>query len=486
VSTSWSLTVEECFYASAPLLFLGLAASRRRRGAAGSAAVLVAVTAGLYLAGSVIVRLLGAGGARALPFLSQEPLLRYYTVFGRFPDFALGVGAGLLFLSGSVERAWNRRSGAAWATVAAVAGVALLVAGEAGMARNGGSFAEWRWDLLVALASAVIVVALTCRHAPLSRLLSLRPAVYLGRVSYALYLIQLTPLGNGVLSRLLPGSDLLSLAGRYAGMNVIAAVLFELVEEPARETILAFRRRGSLAALPPARNRLAQGLSVAILFGGLAAQHVVWALASLRPVEETRVMQVLGAESEAVVRANVSPPAETRPPRLRLPPSWQEGPVGDRWAPRSLLVFVDGHPVPFLGARPPDSGEIAAYYHGRRAGQLSLRLAQPAQVTVVNHTPLVALALAWSRLGDAPLLSIAPLLLLGAAAAAVCWSRRSRPWSPRVCLACATCLVLAWLLCGLHLQEWAPLVLLIELTALTWLVLVRGPSPRLEGHLARD
>src|SRR5687768_2671635 len=102
----------------------------------------------------------------------------------------------------------------------ATGAAALLVAGQAGMVRAGTNpEAAWLWNLLVALASALLVVALTCRRAPLSRFLSLRPAVYLGRISYALYLIQLTPLGNGLLSRFFPGTGGLHLLGLYIAMN---------------------------------------------------------------------------------------------------------------------------------------------------------------------------------------------------------------------------------------------------------------------------
>jgi hypothetical protein len=300
-------------------------------------------------------------------------------------------------------------------------------------------------------------------------------------------LIQLTPLGNGVLSRILPGTDVFSVLALYIGMNLIAALLFELVEEPARETILALRRRGSPSSLPSARNGLARGLSLAILFGGLAVQHAVWTLGSLTPVDETRITQALGGDSGAVVRARVAGPTpEARDPRLRLPPSWQQGPIGDRWAPRSLLVFVDGQPVPFLGARPPDGPEVSAYFHGRRAGQLSLQITRPAFVTVVNHTPLVAMALAWSRFLDAPIVFIAPLLLLGATGYAVYRSHPSRIWAPRVCLACAVCLLLTWLVSGVHLERWAPLALLFELVALSALILSRRAVRQRDARMALD
>jgi peptidoglycan/LPS O-acetylase OafA/YrhL len=481
VPTSWSLTVEECFYASAPLVFLGVAAFRRRLGALlGSLLALGSGLAGLYLAGSLVLGLTTWLGAADLQFLSDELLLRSYTVFGRFPDFAVGAAAGLLFLSGRVEAAWRLRSGALISSLLAVGGAVLLVAAQAGMVRGAADpTAEWRWNLLVVLASAVLVLALTCPHAPLSRLLSYRLPVYLGRISYALYLIQLTPLGNGLLYRMLPGRDGVHLLALYLGMNVVSALLFELVEEPGRETILALWRARSGRSLVPARGGRARCLSLAILLGGLAAQHTAWALATLAPIDAARVERVLGSDSRDVVRVTVGKPNTGREPRVRLPSRWRLGPAGDRRAPPSLLVFVDGNPVTFLGAQPPEGPEAVAYYRRPRAEYLSLQIEPPAAVVVVNQGPLVALALAWSRLVEAPIALGAPLPLL-AAAGFVWWTRRRWIWAPRSSLALAASLATAWVISGIHLQPWAPLALSVELLFLAWLASSRGAAPPLD------
>jgi peptidoglycan/LPS O-acetylase OafA/YrhL len=476
VPTSWSLTVEECFYASAPLVFIGVAALRRRLGAvAGTLLGLGAASAILYLAGSLILHWSGALGPGAPVFLYDEPLLRHFTVFGRFPDFAAGAAAGFLFLSGRVEDAWRRKRGALLSTLLAMGGAVLLVAGQAGMVRDTGDApAEWRWNLVVVAASAVIVIALTCREAPLSRLLSPRPAVYLGRISYALYLIQLTPLGQRLLYHVLPGQEGVHPLVLYAGMSLVAALLFEVVEEPAREAVLALWRKRSLAALPPARTARAHRLSLAILLGGLLAQPVFWVLGSLPPVEEVRVVRVLGAPSDHLVRAIVPPAIDGgREPRVRLPASWRLGRIGDRRAPLSLLVFVDGQPVRFLGVRLPADDGASAYYRRPGTEYLSLQVDPPATVTVVHHAPPVAAALAWSRLMESPATVIAVLLLLAAAAAAVWRSRGSVLWEPRISLAFAVALAMAWLAFGIHRQPWAPLVLALELAALGWAVLAR-------------
>ena len=489
VPTSWSLTVEECFYASAPLVFIGVAALRRRLGAvAGTLLGLGAASAILYLAGSLILHWSRAQGPGAPVFLAEEPLLRHFTVFGRFPDFAAGAAAGFLFLSGRVEAAWQRQRGALLSTLLALGGAVLLVAGQAGMVLDEGNApAEWRWNLLVVAASALIVIALTCRQAPLSRLLSLRPAVYLGRTSYALYLIQLTPLGQRLLYHVLPGREGVHPLVLYAGMSLVAALLFEVVEEPAREAVLALWRKRSLSALPPARTARAHRLSLAILLGGLLAQHFLWVLGSLPPVEETRVARVLGPQSGHVVRAIVPPAVPGgREPRVRLPASWRLGRIGDRRAPLSVLVFVDGQPVRFLGVGLPDGDDASAYYRRPGTEYLSLQVDPPATVTVVHHAPAVAVALAWSRLRESPLVVIAVLLLLTAAGVGVYRSRRPVLWDPRISLAFAVGLAIAWLAYGIHLQAWAPLVLALELAALGWIVLARRTAVARHGVTAAE
>jgi len=466
VLTSWSLTVEECFYATAPLLFLGVAALRRRLGAAaGPLLALGATAAAVHLAGLVLLRV-----QPPLPFLSQPGLLWSFTLLGRFPDFALGAAAGLLYLSGRVEAAWQRRGGRTFATLLAGGGGVLLVAAQAGLAAAGDNPPlEWRWDLLVAAASAAIVLGLTCRPAPLSRLLALRPAVYLGRISYALYLIQLTPLGSSLLYRVLPGREGVSLWSLYLGMSVISALLFELVEEPARRTVLALWREKSLAPAPPGPGRV---LSLAVLLAALSVQHGLWAMRALPAVDEAAVVARLGSVSGDVVRADVpGPGAEGPEPRVQLPASWWRGPLGDRMAPRSLLVFVDGQRVPFLGVRPETEAAAYAYYRRPRTDYLSLEIDAPATVTVVNYAPLVALALTWARIEKDPLLPIAPVVLMVCAALAVYRDRRLGLWKPQFSLAVAAALVIAWVVGGLHLYWWAPLALGLELVVLGWVAL---------------
>jgi peptidoglycan/LPS O-acetylase OafA/YrhL len=478
IPTSWSLTVEECFYAAAPLLFLAIAAWRRRLGpTAGAAIALGAALLCFHLAGTLLLTLTRALGATDLPYLSDEALLRSFTVFRRFPDFAIGVAAGLLHLAGHVDAVWNRARGSLVASLVASAGGALGFVAQVGMVRAGAdSGAAWGWNVVAAAASGLVIVALTCRRAPLSRLLSYPLPVYLGRVSYALYLIQLTPLGNGLLFRVLPGREGVPLVVLYVGMNLVAALLFELVEEPGREAVLALWQRRSRDIREPARSRASRALSLGVLSGIVAVQYGVWAVARLPAVDEARVAEMLGPDSPDIVQTEVTvPAADGREPRVRLPEAWRLGPIGDRRAPPSLLVFADGVAVPFQGARPPVDAGSVAFYRRPRAEYLSLQIPGTARLTIVNHAPLVAAALAWSRLREAATARLAPLVLILVAGAV---AYRSRAWipAPRISLAVASALLVLWLVGGFHLQPWGPLVLILEIAALAAIAVSRGTA----------
>jgi hypothetical protein len=121
VPTSWSLTVEECFYALAPLLFLSLGAARRRfpaRSEASLALVLALWVAGLYLLGRGLNVLLPPDGPG---FLVRLNALTTHTVFGRFFDFAVGAACAVAWPRFRVVEA-QRRGRAGLATPLAIGG----------------------------------------------------------------------------------------------------------------------------------------------------------------------------------------------------------------------------------------------------------------------------------------------------------------------------------------------------------------------------
>jgi peptidoglycan/LPS O-acetylase OafA/YrhL len=439
VPTSWTLTLEECFYAAAPLLFLTLRSGRR------AVWVLLGWTLAFAALGGLVLRLAEGSG---LGFLSTPRELVIHTFFGRFVDFALGVGGALVFASGRVGRLWSRRRGPLLAAAGALAAFALLVLGEHGMAAAGGIEGEhwaaaWSWNLLVAGASLLAILCLTCSTSAVSRLMALPPLVYLGRISYALYLVQMTPLAKGLLYRLLPGDHPLFLPLLYVGMSLVSAVLFEVVEEPGRRLVLRWwpSSRERSPEPPPPRLRTAFLALVLLASVGLQAATLTTRSLHRRHGEHTlhEVETALGEGSPRRLTVQLpSGDGEAAAHRVPLPEDWLLGRGEDRRAPTSLLVFLEGQPVPFQRRAPggldASQGPLA-YFKRPRTTILDVHVPEPGegQLAVVRHDVWTAIALQAARLRRTPGV-LAPFVAVVAATLAVVWILRSRRLLDRAAL----------------------------------------------------
>ena len=233
----WSLGVEEQFYLAWPLL-LALAA---RLGA--GPRLLVALAGGLSLLACLALTPADASGAFFLPFTRFWELL---------------AGAALALRAGGQGPASARLHRPAADAVAA-AGLALVLAACI-LFDDQAPFPGWR--ALVPVAGCVLLIA----AAPAARwtraLLSLRPLVWIGLVSYPLYLWHWPLL---VFARI-HSSDEPALPLRLALVAlafVLAGLTWRLVERPLRHRLGA---RAALAVLLPA------------MAGVLVASLAVWAL----------------------------------------------------------------------------------------------------------------------------------------------------------------------------------------------------------------
>lgn len=257
VPTSWSLTVEECFYLLAPLLFLLIARAGALRHRSAWVAILAITTVVLFAVGLSLLQFSRVSGLAQGPhrFLASDTHLVIYTIFGRFFDFGVGMACGLAYLRGDLGRLWSRPRGTTWATALFVVSAVGVVAALFLMTMAGGLAGSpyqngWRYNFAVAVLAALAIAALTCPTAWSSRALALRPLVYLGQISYALYLVQMAPLG--VREFLAPATDIpwLRVLVLYAGLSVLSAILYEAVEKPARRWILSI---GGHRLPPPPR-----------------------------------------------------------------------------------------------------------------------------------------------------------------------------------------------------------------------------------------
>jgi peptidoglycan/LPS O-acetylase OafA/YrhL len=247
--TAWSLTIEESFYVLAPLLFVVLGRFTGEKGRSEEpltwrrAARLLGVVGGVVVAmigaGAVVIRLSTALGIDWQGFLGSRHHVLHATIFGRFPEFAIGV------MTAFFHRGWNlkqalrgRRADVALAVLFVAAGFCVWAKTwvESDVSLTG-RVLTYGLAYLLATFSGGIILALTVEGGIFHRLLSLKICVFLGKVSYGFYLVQLTVM----MTPLLALSDPLGWARLPVLLiltNAFCAVVYQIWEVPARRFIV--------------------------------------------------------------------------------------------------------------------------------------------------------------------------------------------------------------------------------------------------------
>ncbi|MBI1278277.1 MAG: acyltransferase family protein [Anaerolineaceae bacterium] len=233
VPTAWTLTVEECFYLIFPLMILTIIPARRPTR---TFLVLTLWTVAFFVLGFFLLTWARQSGYQLQTgFLGREgqnqnPIWAFsYTIFGYVFDFSVGIFVAVPYLNGLKLKSWQ-------STVLAIISSGGIVYCMGVIDSHQGGLSPDRIIVyIITLLSGLLILALTCKDAPLSRFLSWEGFVYLGRISFGLYLIQKT-----VLVDFMRGWDLIPF---YFGANVMCAVLYQFVEEPARKAVMNFRFR---------------------------------------------------------------------------------------------------------------------------------------------------------------------------------------------------------------------------------------------------
>jgi len=218
LSHTWSLGMEEQFYLLWPLLLLG-ALRFGKRGVVVTAAALCVVPA--------LLRLHTVASHPADP---QLWLRVYFSPHLRIDAIAVGCLAGAWL---SERPAWGR-TGAIGAGIAALAG-ALWLVGVALHAEIRTVVATPVLLSVTSLAAAAVVVA-SARLRPVAALLSFAPLVWVGRISYGLYLVHVivfVALGDW------------SVWIRWLAAFAVAVLSYALVETPFLRRKHRFDRRTS-------------------------------------------------------------------------------------------------------------------------------------------------------------------------------------------------------------------------------------------------
>jgi len=241
----WSLAIEEQFYMVWPLLVLGvLTLSRGRRGPL------------VVLATAMI-----AGSTALMWFLhdAADPSRAYYGTDTRLAQLVVGALLAVVLLRRSTPQPPARtrgRSVMGFAALAVVVGAFFIVEdGDIFMYRGG--FLGFS-----ALVAILLWAVTTSRGSAIDRMLSWRPAVLIGQISYGLYLwhwpvqIMLSPDATGL--------DGPALAALRVSVTFAATVLSYLViEQPVR------RVRGWAASLTGGRAAVAFSVSMAMVLGAV-------------------------------------------------------------------------------------------------------------------------------------------------------------------------------------------------------------------------
>ncbi len=245
--TAWSLTIEENFYAVAPAIYIALAALALGRGAArrpwrpavtarfaGVLAGAAAVLLGTAVAAMELARGLGwsFGG-----FMGDFPHLLHATLGGRFPEFALGIACAFVHRQGRLP-ALLRGGRATALAVACAGGIAGCLWWKDAAIAAGSTAQNYAGSYAVALLTGLLILALSREESRAARVLSGGWAVYLGRISYGFYLIQLTVLMEPLLALTDPLGPW-RLPALCLLMNLVCALFYELVEKPARRGLVA-------------------------------------------------------------------------------------------------------------------------------------------------------------------------------------------------------------------------------------------------------
>lgn len=238
----WTLTLEAMFYLVAPgaMRWMGRAKSFFVVALRACVLGLAAITSGLLLA-----RLPFAASLPDTLIGAPDTYILHYTIFGHLPDFLAGMAAGFLFLRRDAFPELSQHVGKLiW--LGAVGMYALFIALDVSVAELGAPLNR-TLAFGVAVFGSGLILGLACDDArthPITRGLGSRAMVYLGAISYALFLIQLTEpcqwiywvlLGQtlGVEHRILRAALL------YIAATIMAAILYEWVERPAQRWLHA-------------------------------------------------------------------------------------------------------------------------------------------------------------------------------------------------------------------------------------------------------
>lgn len=280
---TWSLAIEEQFYVVWPVLAAVLL--RRGRRHLGTIAVVGAIASSAWF----VLQLHRAGIDRA-----------YYGTDTRLG--AIFLGAAVAVLVRGRARSWSggtRRKVEAAGLAAGVALIATMV-----LARDSATFLGRGGLAFAALLSTVVLIPVSQWRGPLGRALEAPPLVWLGRLSYSVYLWHVPVIA--VLSPQRTGWSGWELATlRIAATVALSIASYRLVEQPVRHTDQPARR------LVPAFAGVTAALALVAALAVPDATPVLAATGEDGYVPDPAVLAEEPLAPEPTVPPTTTPPAPT-------------------------------------------------------------------------------------------------------------------------------------------------------------------------------
>ncbi|AYA37329.1 acyltransferase [Hymenobacter oligotrophus] len=222
IAQGWSLTVEECFYFTAPFLLLGLTRSR------GLIWLYPPVLVGL---GLLLVQVLAP--RQLLGLFDSNEFMFIYTFFGRSTEFVVGMALGLLVK----RRTRPTQPGWLWTGTGLVwiFGCLLVLISLHSETLGGGFGSPWRIvvnNAVLPLGIASLFYGLIYERSAMQAVLSTPLFDTLGKSSYAFYLVHMS-----VFSVALDIWISNNVGLKFVLLNLLAYGLYRAVEKPLHRII---------------------------------------------------------------------------------------------------------------------------------------------------------------------------------------------------------------------------------------------------------
>lgn len=225
IPQGWTLTVEECFYFSAPVMFLLI----RRWSMLVPLGIIYCTGFLLYLIGDAI---------QFKQFFSPFMFVFYYTFFGRCFEFFCGMWLAKFLMKREAEGRIPKTRFVTWlgivGAIACIYGMSTFQSTPnlymgVGMFHPIGGVLN---NFILPICYTMIYYGLIVEQSWLRRFLATDTMVLLGKSSYIYYLIHMG-LIQAIVSRVLPHEHTtLGVITQFIALNIISIVLFKFVEDP--------------------------------------------------------------------------------------------------------------------------------------------------------------------------------------------------------------------------------------------------------------